>query len=86
MPIWPKVLVVEPNRELRWRGSAVIPGLFDGEHSFEIDPNGPTSCRFIQRETYSGSFVPLAWRWITTDVIAGFRSMNEALKTRAEQR
>jgi hypothetical protein len=85
-PIWPKVLAVETNRELRWRGVALIPGLFSGEHSFEIVPTGPNSCRFIQRETYSGSLVPLAWRWITTDLIAGFRSMNDALKTRAKQK
>jgi len=83
-PIFPTVLAVEPNHELRWRGHALIPGLFDGEHSFTVEPTGPNSCRFIQQEKFSGSLVPFAWRWITTDVIAGFREMNQALKLRAE--
>ncbi len=34
----PVVLRVEPDRHLSWRGRTLIPGLFDGEHVFEIAP------------------------------------------------
>ena len=34
----PRVLKAEPNRELRWLGHLGIPGLFDGEHIFTIEP------------------------------------------------
>jgi hypothetical protein len=36
MTFRPKVLNVEPNRELQWLGNLLVPGLFDGEHSFTI--------------------------------------------------
>jgi hypothetical protein len=38
MTFKPKVLNAEPNRELRWLGHLLVPGLFDGEHSFTIQP------------------------------------------------
>ena len=38
--IQPTVLVVQPERELRWIGRLFIPGIFDGEHSFIIEPQG----------------------------------------------
>ena len=34
MTFRPRVLKVEPDRELRWLGHFLIPGLFDGEHIF----------------------------------------------------
>src|SRR5688572_27570837 len=44
--IKPEVVRVEPNRALVWRGSLPIPGLFKGEHSFEITQQGATQVRF----------------------------------------
>ena len=38
MTFKPKVLAAEPNRELRWLGHLLVPGVFDGEHSFTIEP------------------------------------------------
>src|SRR2546425_3685056 len=40
MTFRPRVLKVEPGRELRWRGQLMVPGLFDGEHIFAIDLSG----------------------------------------------
>src|SRR5918999_4725227 len=37
----PRVLEAEPGRRLRWLGRLLVPGLFDGEHRFSIEPAGP---------------------------------------------
>jgi hypothetical protein len=34
------VLEVVPGRTLRWLGHLLVPGIFDGEHYFEIEPLG----------------------------------------------
>jgi hypothetical protein len=36
----PSVLEVVPGRTLRWLGHLLLPGIFDGEHHFEIEPLG----------------------------------------------
>ena len=38
MTFKPTVLAVEPERELRWLGRLLVPGLFDGEHILHIEP------------------------------------------------
>ena len=54
----PRVLAVEPAKELRWKGKLFVQGLFDGEHIFllEAKPNG--SVLFQQGEIFSGLLVP----------------------------
>ncbi len=84
MTFKPKVLNAEPNRELRWLGSLLVPGLFDGEHSFAIDPLGENRVRFVQREEFKGVLVPLFARSLDTNTQRGFEQMNRALKERAE--
>jgi hypothetical protein len=84
MTFRPKVLKAEPNRELRWLGHFLIPGLFDGEHIFTIEPLGAGRVRFVQRELFTGILVPLFARWLSKDTRLGFEEMNLALKLRAE--
>ena len=85
MTFRPSVLKAEPNRELRWLGHLLIPGLFDGEHIFTIEPLGESRVRFTQREVFTGLLVPLFARGLDTDTRRGFEEMNQALKARAEQ-
>jgi len=85
MTFRPTVLKAEPNRELRWLGHLLISGLFDGEHSFTIEPLRESRVRFTQREVFTGLLVPLFARGLDTDTRRGFEEMNQALKTRAEQ-
>jgi len=85
MTFKPKVLKAEPNRELRWRGRLIMPGLFDGEHVFNIDALGANRARFTQREVFTGVLVPLFARGLDTDTQRGFEEMNLALKERAER-
>jgi hypothetical protein len=80
----PKVLVVSPNRELRWRGKLWIDGLFDGEHAFAIEPLDGDRVRLRHWESFSGVLVPLLGGMLR-DTEAGFQAMNAALKERAEQ-
>jgi hypothetical protein len=81
----PKVLNVEPNRELRWIGRLWIPGLFDGEHIFTIEPIAPNRVRFTQRESFTGLLVPFLSRNLDKDTKRGFDEMNQALKSQAEK-
>ena len=85
MTFKPIVLKAEPNRELRWLGRFLLPGLFDGEHIFSIEELGVQHVRFIQREIYTGWLVPLMARSLDTDTRRGFEEMNQALKVLAEQ-
>ena len=85
MTFRPTVLKAEPNRELRWMGHLLISGLFDGEHSFTLEPLGEGRVRFTQREVFTGLLVPLFARGLDTDTRRGFEEMNQALKARAEQ-
>jgi hypothetical protein len=81
----PRVLVVDPPRELRWKGSLGIPGIFDGEHSFTLEPIDATRTRVVQRERFGGILVPLTGKLLRRTE-AGFQAMNEALRARAEAR
>jgi len=84
MTFKPKVLTAEPNRELRWLGHLLVPGLFDGEHSFTIQPLEDDRVRFIQREAFKGLLVPLFAQSLESNTRRGFEEMNHALKERAE--
>ena len=85
MRIRPVILQVIPRRELRWRGSLFITGLFDGEHVFEIRPPDSGLCLFVQHEYFSGLLLPLLENMLSTGTARGFGEMNRALKARAEQ-
>jgi hypothetical protein len=84
MTFRPTVLRVEPERELAWRGRTLIPGLFDGEHHFKLEPRSVDSVRFVHGEHFSGVLVPVLRRSLETTTRQGFEAMNAALKTRAE--
>ena len=85
MTFKPVVTRVAPEREFRWIGRLIIPGLFDGEHIFEIETSDENSVRFIQREHFRGLLVPLLWRSLESKTRQGFNDMNEALKKEAEK-
>ena len=84
MSFRPKVLVADPGRELRWLGHLWVPGLFDGEHSFVIEPWDEGCVRFIQRERFGGLLLPLLSKMLEGPTHQGFEGMNRALKLRCE--
>jgi hypothetical protein len=79
----PTVLAAEANRELRWRGRLVVPGLFDGEHRFAVEPTAGGS-RLVQEERFTGVLVPFLARGLRRGTLPGFERMNEAVKERVE--
>lgn len=85
MTFKPKVLNVEPNREFRWKGKLLIPGLFDGEHIFTIEPLQEKRVRFIQRELFSGILVPFFFRGVDKTMRRGFEEMNQVMKSMVER-
>ena len=53
MTFRPVVLTVTPGRELRWRGRLLMPGLFDGEHTFQLELLSTAGCRLHHIERFS---------------------------------
>jgi hypothetical protein len=84
MTIRPTILAIRTERELRWIGHLLIPGIFDGEHSFVIEPAGENMVRLIQRETFNGLLVPFSGS-LLGNTKRSFNTMNLALKERVEQ-
>ena len=80
----PRVIKTIPASELHWRGKMLFGGLFDGEHSFIIVPDGVRGVHFIQRERFTGLLVPLILPFIAKKTQTAFERMNVALKHVAE--
>jgi hypothetical protein len=84
MTFKPTVLAADPERELRWFGRVIMPGLFDGEHAFIIERTS-AGCRLHQEENFHGLLVPLFGAMLD-DTEKSFEALNRALKQRVERR
>ena len=85
MNIKPKIVKVDENREFRWRGHLLFPGLFDGEHIFELrEENSGTV--FVQREELKGLLSSSILKKADHNTLIGFEEMNRALKDLAEKK
>lgn len=80
----PTLSSVVPGQELRWNGSLGPRGLFDGEHTFRLQPLG-RGTHFVQHERFTGALVPLLLPRLSDRLQQGFEEMNAALRTRAER-
>ena len=85
MTFRPTVLEAVPQRRLRWLGHLLVPGIFDGEHSFTIEPLDDGRVRLVQQEEFRGVLVPLLAKSLDRRTLPAFERMNQALKQRAEQ-
>ena len=79
----PRVLDIEPERLIRWKGELKLPGLFDRRHALIVDPLGDGRSRFTTHEDVSGILLPFAGKVMTASQ-RGFELMARALKERAE--
>lgn len=84
MSFKPRLLMFAPQKELRWKGQLLVPGVFDGEHYFELTETS-AGVRLAQGELFTGLLVPLLSRGsMLAGTARGFAAMNQALKVRAE--
>lgn len=80
--IWPRILVADKDRELRWRGHLWgLPGVLIGEHYFLLRAT-PRGTLFTQGERFHGV---LLWVFDPRDLVPSFEAMNVALAVRAEK-
>lgn len=79
----PTVIVLDPGRRLTWLGRLFVPGLFDGEHTLQVEGLGDGPATFVQSETFRGVLPPLLGG-LLTETHAAFETMNAALAARAE--
>lgn len=84
MTFKPTITEVKERHHLEWLGRLVLPGVFDGRHSFHLEALSDGRTRLTQAEEFSGLLVPLA-RTLVERTRAGFEAMNEALRSRAEK-
>nr|WP_255351034.1 SRPBCC domain-containing protein [Methanosarcina sp. MTP4] len=83
----PRILRLEPRKELTWKGSFFLPGVLDGEHSLILEETGTRRVRFIQKEIFNGLAIPIitaSWS-IEEGTKRSFSEMNRALKKKAEK-
>jgi hypothetical protein len=80
----PVVRELEEYKKIVWLGRLLFPGVFDGEHSFELIPLSENKTRFVHKEKFSGVLVPMFWSSLDRDTRQGFVNMNKALKARCE--
>jgi hypothetical protein len=85
MTFRPTVREAVPQRRLRWLGRFLLPRIFDGEHSFTIEPRDDGGVRLVQEEDFRGALVPLFAKSLDQRTLPAFERMNRALKQRAEQ-
>lgn len=85
MTISPTILEVTDEKAFRWLGHMFIPGLFDGEHIFELTDNKNGTTTFVQREKFRGILVSLFNKMLDNNTYRGFVLMNQQLKAIAEQ-
>lgn len=85
MTFKPTIIRLVPDRTFRWLGRLLIPGIFDGEHIFEIEPIADNIVQFTHREKFRGFLVPILWNKMESNTRKGFTEMNLALKRKAEE-
>jgi hypothetical protein len=84
MTFSPRLLVADPPKELRWLGRVGLPRVFDGEHSFRLEPVGRSATHVVQHESFRGLLVPMMGSRLYSDSQKGFDELLRALKKRVE--
>lgn len=84
MSFRPRITQLDPRQELRWLGTFLSPGVFDGEHTFRLFGH-PGGTRFEHGEQFNGLLVSfLMGEAMLADTKRGFEAMNEALSQRCQ--
>jgi hypothetical protein len=81
----PTITKVQPNRELRWFGKSLFPGMLNGERIFTIHSLGINNVRFFHIQIFTGLGVYVAGSRLDRDIRDTLNEMNVALKKQVEQ-
>ena len=76
---------VKPHQELRWFGKSTIPGIFNGERIFTLEPLKTNQVRFVHMEIFTGLGVAIVGDRLDKDMYQSFVKMNDAFKEKVEQ-
>ena len=79
----PVVTVFEEPRRFQWRATMMAGFIFTNGKVLELEET-TAGTRLVHKETFSGMLVPLMWTQMESGVPPMLDSMNEALKTLAE--
>ncbi len=85
MIIKPRVLCFKIHEEIRWQGNLLFPGLFDGEHIFQLREIDSNTTLFIHSENFKGILIPFFKKMLDQNTRDGFNAMNEKLKELCER-
>lgn len=83
MTFRPRITHLQADRELRWVGRVLMPGVLDGCHSFRLAETG-AGVRFYHCERFTGMAAPFLSAEDMDTIRKGFDGMNQALRLRAE--
>jgi hypothetical protein len=81
----PTTKAYDAQREFSWLGRLLLPGIFDGRHSFVFTENSDGTTTLKHSEVFWGILVPFMKKKLDTEIKEGFESMNEKLKELAER-
>jgi hypothetical protein len=84
MKFSPTLTNISKPHQLSWLGRFIMPGIFDGEHSFIITKTTKGNTRFVQKEVFQGILVPFVWGNLEPGTRKGFYAMNKKIKEKAE--
>jgi hypothetical protein len=84
-PQFTPVVLACTDRSLRWLGRVGFGGIFDGEHSFQLEPLGEAKCVLRHEEQFHGLLVPALRSMLDTDTAAMFAEFNAQFKAAAER-
>ena len=79
----PVITILDKPKSFRWRAKMIAEFIFTNEKVLRLEETS-TGTRLIHKELFSGMFVPLFWTSVEKEAPSMLNSMNEALKTKAE--
>ncbi len=82
----PRLTVVDPGRELRWRGWPSLPGIFGFDHYWIVEELTEGKVRLRHGANVFGLAAPLLGRAVLRSSSKPFQAMNLAHKREAESR
>lgn len=85
MKFKPVAQVYNIMEEFTWQGKLLMPGIFDGRHSFVFTALENGSTQLVQSEQFAGILIPFMKKKLDTEVLDGFKAMNTKLKERVEE-